>query len=399
MTASEIDSLLGSVASSLSEYKTSGKEASRFEALEKTKDLTLLLEKPDDLFYKLFFSPTVPMAVKVAGDMEIFVVLNEATHPVTWKELAAPKNAAKVLVERIMRILVSHGFAKSHGPGKYTSTPFAREFAKRGMTALMDFMFLDCLPVIQKTPMFLKHTNYQNPGNPLDGPLQYAYHFPHSCWDWFASNPVSMERFNSFMEVNRASLSHWAEWYPVQERLLEGLEDGPFLVDVGGGHGHELLGFKQRFPDVPGQLVLEDLPEVIDGLESLDSEVKRVKHDFFEPQPVKDSRVYYFKYILHDWSDDNCRIILDHTKAAMKEGYSKLLIEDFIVSELHPAPRHTMMDMVVMALCPGIERTQSMWIDLLGSAGLQINGFWTRQPDGLGIIEAELRPNSPEDEV
>jgi hypothetical protein len=38
------------------------------------------------------------MAVKVASDMEIFVVLNEATGPVTWEELAAPRNAARALV-------------------------------------------------------------------------------------------------------------------------------------------------------------------------------------------------------------------------------------------------------------------------------------------------------------
>lgn len=38
------------------------------------------------------------MAAKVASDMEIFAVLNEATGPVTWKELAAPRNAARALV-------------------------------------------------------------------------------------------------------------------------------------------------------------------------------------------------------------------------------------------------------------------------------------------------------------
>lgn len=56
MASSEVDSLLASITSSLSEYKTSGSEASRFEALEKTKDLTLVLEKPADMIYKLFFS-------------------------------------------------------------------------------------------------------------------------------------------------------------------------------------------------------------------------------------------------------------------------------------------------------------------------------------------------------
>lgn len=56
MAASEENVLLTSIASSISEYETSGREASRLEALEKSKDLSLLLEKPGDMIYKLFFS-------------------------------------------------------------------------------------------------------------------------------------------------------------------------------------------------------------------------------------------------------------------------------------------------------------------------------------------------------
>lgn len=93
---------------------------------------------------------------------------------------------------------------------------------------------------------------------------------------------------------------------------------------------------------------------------------------------------------MHDWSDDKCRLILENLKSAMKKGYSKLLIEDCIISDLRPARRHIITDMVVMTFCTGIERTRSMWTDLLNSAGFHINGFWTHHPDDLGIIEAEL---------
>jgi hypothetical protein len=90
------------------------------------------------------------------------------------------------------------------------------------------------------------------------------------------------------MEGSRDEIPHWADWFPVQEQLLDGaLDNHPLLVDVGGNRGHELVGFKEKFPLGPGKLVLEDLPSVIEDIQNLDSDIQRVKHDFFNPQPVK----------------------------------------------------------------------------------------------------------------
>lgn len=90
------------------------------------------------------------------------------------------------------------------------------------------------------------------------------------------------------MEGSQANTAHWADWFPVQERLLDGVvAESPLLVDVGGGRGHELVGFKERFPSATGQLVLEDLPSVLDGIRSLDGDIQKVNHDFFKPQPIK----------------------------------------------------------------------------------------------------------------
>ena len=153
---------------------------------------------------------------------------------------------------------------------------------------------MDFLPIIQKTPEFFQKSGYQNPGDPNNGPLQHAHNTTGTCWDWLATNPDALGRFNTFMEDGRDDTSHWADWFPVQERLLNGSSaDRPLLVDIGGGRGHDIEGFNKRFPVGAGKLVLEDLPSVIEDIQKLDSNIQRVKHSFFEPQPVKGLRCFY----------------------------------------------------------------------------------------------------------
>lgn len=96
------------------------------------------------------------------------------------------------------------------------------------------------------------------------------------------------------MEGQRANRVHWGDWFPIQERILDGADrsnpERALLVDIGGGRGHDLMLFQQRFPDAPGKLVLEDLPSVIDeaAAELGKCGIQGVKYDFFkEANPVK----------------------------------------------------------------------------------------------------------------
>jgi hypothetical protein len=59
------------------------------------------------------------------------------------------------------------------------------------------------------------------------------------------------------------------------------------VVDIGGGAGHDLLGFKERHPELKGRLVLEELPYMIDRVVGKLDGVELVGHDFYDPQPVK----------------------------------------------------------------------------------------------------------------
>ena len=67
--------------------------------------------------------------------------------------------------------------------------------------------------------------------------------------------------------------------------LKSGRED-VLIVDVGGSHGHDLIQFRERYLHLPGQVVLQDLPETISSIRNLPHEILAMAHNFFTPQPV-----------------------------------------------------------------------------------------------------------------
>lgn len=79
-------------------------------------------------------------------------------------------------------------------------------------------------------------------------------------------------------------------FYPVEARLSQGIKDAGdhvFLVDVGGGIGHDLQELKTKHPNIPGRLVLQDQPSVIDQISQAPASIELTVHDFFTPQPIK----------------------------------------------------------------------------------------------------------------
>jgi hypothetical protein len=140
---------------------------------------------------------------------------------------------------------------------------------------------------------FLEETGWKNPSEPTDGFLQYANHTKLPLFDYLASQPSLFADFNLFMGATGGSKSYWWDWYDVQGRLLEGYDKrkgDTLLVDVGGGKGHDLQIFHEQFAtSQSGCLVLQDMPSVIEGIQEdyLDSSIKKMGHNFFEPQPVK----------------------------------------------------------------------------------------------------------------
>ncbi len=74
----------------------------------------------------------------------------------------------------------------------------------------------------------------------------------------------------------------------------------------------------------------------------------------------------------------------------MEPGYSKLLINDWILLDKGSSFPAAMMDLHMMAMLAAKERTESQWKRLLESAGLTIVKIW-RSGGEEGVIEAVLK--------
>ena len=140
-------------------------------------------------------------------------------------------------------------------------------------------------------PSFFKKSAYKQPLNPVDGPFQYAHKTDKHFFPWLNANLNYLGAFANYMTGYRAGKLSWADkqFYPVQHNLIDAADkDGIFLVDVGGGKGHDLVELLQLHPQLPGRLVLQDKPETIASIEQpLPDQIEATVHDFFTEQPVK----------------------------------------------------------------------------------------------------------------
>lgn len=173
--------------------------------------------------------------------------------------------------------------------------------------------------------------------------------------------------------------------------------DRATLIDLGGGQGQSIMQILKAFPTLkPERMILQDLPEPIQQAQTsklLPDGVQAMVHDFWTPQPIKGAKAYFFRRIMHDYSDEHCSKILSQIRDAMAPD-SKVLIADMVmpkrVSEADlPAAA---MDNCVMVM-GGKERTAEGFSKILEDAGLKLEKIWQSRAGGAAgnIVEARLK--------
>ena len=247
-----------------------------------------------------------------------------------------------------------------------------------------------------------------------DGPgemtlFEYA-HGSKSIFDYLEKDPEQKQAFDDYMKSRRLG-PQWFDIYPVATKFANARKDAEaiLLVDIGGGPGQEVDLFKQRYPDIPGLCVLQDLPLTIERIDKLHEGIERMVYNFFEPQPVKGiknktahrisvaadkntvpgARSYFLRNVLHNWSDAQSAKILSNVVEAMDPEYSTLLIDDYVMPESNVELRAAEMDILMWMHTSGLERTERQWQSLCKSVGLKIVKIWSAARGGESVIELE----------
>lgn len=244
---------------------------------------------------------------------------------------------------------------------------------------------------------FLEKNEYKCPEDAYDSPWQFAYNTNDHYWDWLQKNPETQQAFNSVMTGAQEHRSEdWFDLYPVAENLdVSHSPDRALLVDIGGGVGHDLVVFKKRFPELPGKLILQDLPQVIDDIKTpLPDGITAMKHNFFDAQPVRGAKAYYMRTVLHDWPDKQALVALSHIREAMSEDSVLFIHEHTIPAGANVPPLAATLDFHMMEVFSSLERTEKQWVTLLEKAGFKVAKVYNykSQPDTIpsALFEATL---------
>ncbi len=151
--------------------------------------------------------------------------------------------------------------------------------------------------------------------------------------------------------------------------------DFELIVDLGGGRGSLLRGILEAFERPQG--ILFDLPEVVATATDLQTcnvadRLQAVGGSFFESVPAG-ADAYILKGILHSHRDEDVVEILKRVRHAMRPN-GRLLIVDAVLQPVNePNPQKALMDLMMLALVPGRERTEAEFNMLLEQAGFHMS--------------------------
>lgn len=148
---------------------------------------------------------------------------------------------------------------------------------------------------------------------------------------------------------------------------------GSLVIDVGGGTGGLLAAMLAGDPRARGVLVdLPDVAAVADGrlaADGLSERVEVVAADMFtEPLPAGGT-VYILASILHDWPDAASTEVLRAVRAVMAVN-SVLLVVEPLVPAGNGRFFGALLDLEMLVLTGGRERTEAEYERLLSNAGL-----------------------------
>ncbi|CAI7623543.1 unnamed protein product [Penicillium viridicatum] len=363
--------------------------------LEAARSLVYALETPREAMIRYCWSQaTLYASVETAVDLGIFAILSKDERPKSATELAHATCADPVLLARILKHLCAMGVILETGPNEYRRTGISISLSLQRYNDAYPCMTNCITSGVLALPAQLKEDGYANPANGKECAFQRGFRTDLHFFEFMKENPEAASQFNNHMSVYHQGRPSWMDvgFYDVPSLFSNVAQDDVLLVDVGGGMGHDLSEFKRKWSDAPGRLVLQDLPDVIAQAKAgqLHPSVKAMEHDFFTEQPIKGARAYYMHSVLHDWTDDNCRKILEGLVDVMKRGHSKVLINENVIPDTNAYWETTSLDIIMMADFASTERTEAHWHQLVGSAGLKITKIWNAQKGVESLIECEL---------
>lgn len=328
---------------------------------------------PEQQMAQFIFGKVVAMAISVAAKLRIADEL--AASPLTNAELAHQTGTHDVNLSRLMRALISVGVFGQDSQGRYQLTPLGqllRTGVKGSMRGMADFMGADW--------------SWKAWGHLMDsvktGRTAFNDVYGEPCFDYLAKHSEESAVFNEGMAGFSTSIA---------EAVVKAYDFSHCntMMDVGGGHGGLLLTILKATPKLQG--IIFDAAHVVTGAvepihqAGLKERCMTAAGDFFKEVPGHVD-AFILKHIIHDWNDIDAARILKTIRTAAKPG-SKLFLVEAVIPENDQPHLGKLLDLEMMVIASGRERTQAEYAQLLGQAGFRIEKIIPTQSP-VELIEA-----------
>jgi len=280
--------------------------------------------------------------------------------PKTAEELASETETHAPSLYRILRALASVGVLSSEEGKRFALTPLSETLVTNAPGSLRWFAVSE-----------LGQEHYPAWGNLMHsvktGEIAFDNYFGVDIWEYFKQNPEDAAVFNNSMSGMTA----------VANEAITSLYDfSGFkkLVDIGGGHGGLITSLLKSNPQLKG--VLFDAPQVIEGARArieaagLADRCETIGGDFFKSVP-EGGDAYIMKWIIHDWDDERALTILKNCRNQMQSN-GKIILVDSVVPETDEPHFSKFIDLNMLVMTGGKERTAKEFEELFAAAGFKL---------------------------
>lgn len=326
------------------------------------------MRQPHEVIWTLTNALVPSTCLHVAAELGVADHIDD--QPVTVEQLAARCAVQTDALDRVLRLLVTQGVFHYEG-GAYGHSESSRLLRSDHPMSMRAFSRMMGLPAITAAFADLDHS--LRTGSPALEKLE-----PQGFWRYLQDHLREAVIFGEAMQAKAAADI---------AAVLGAYDFGRFrtVADIGGGRGHLLLAVLESAPTIEG--VLFDRPEVIETVTVASERLTTQAGDFFV-DPLPTAEAYILMEVIHDWPDAEATAILSAIGHAAAPD-AKVLIIEGVVAEATGDPRVQTLDVVMLAITGGRERSSEQLAKLLGTAGFRLETVLeTSGP--LRIVEAAV---------
>jgi SAM-dependent methyltransferase len=295
-------------------------------------------------------------ALHAAADLRLADAL--ASGPLAPADLGRQAGADAQAVTRVLRLLSGEGIFQELPDGRFENT-------------FTSALLRDGVPGSQRpAALHFGTVMYQAAAGLADGvrtgTVPFEAMFGEPFFDYMRGNPDAAVNFDGAMASSLPARAAFVQLY--------GWSRFDHVVDVGGGTGELLAGLLARNPALTGVVVdrpaLAEQAQAVFQAAGVADRAQFAGGDFFDDVPAGGD-VYLLSSVLHDWSDPDAGRILAACRRVMA-GDARLVVVDAVMAAGNPRSFTRVMDVMMLTIATGRERTEEEWRALLESSGFRL---------------------------